>query len=342
MAEGVNGKIDLKISKIAAVGCDDDVVETNPSPSSSPWRNGGGRNRDGGGFGGGRSHTEFVGNVIPEVLSNGDVRIEAWPNPRHAWYSVNDPVMGGQSTSTVTAENDVGVFEGEVVDVPFLQAPGFIKMETRGGEFPDVSHCRALKLGIKKSSDAEFVDYDGLHVTFGVHHAEGAMPYIRGYKAPLTLKKSSGFQEVVMPFTDFSDSWDSRTGDVEVKCKDNSIHCPDDATLRYMTTLSIMGEGKDGKVRVEVKSIDATDCDASYYASQQEGGGSSSSGSGSSVGRWIGLSFGFVCVAFVAFVAGRSSTGLAVPSLPTQPGLEMGDEPVQVPNSSAPNNPELC
>ena len=209
MAEGVNGQIDLKIKFIKAIGCADDVEEDDPNPDEHMQ---GGRGNQWGGRGGGRggsgsrTDVEFVGNVRPEILKNGDVRIEKWPNPRHAWFALNDPVMGGQSTSTVAIEDDVCIFEGEVVDVPSLNAPGFIKMETRGGEFAaDVSHCNALKIEMKAP-----LDYDGLHVTFGVHHAEETMPYVRGYKAPLstTNRRTSEFQEIILPFTDFSDNWD--------------------------------------------------------------------------------------------------------------------------------------
>lgn len=35
--------------------------------------------------------------------------------------------MGGKSTGTFNVENGLGIFDGEVVDVPFLKAPGFIK-----------------------------------------------------------------------------------------------------------------------------------------------------------------------------------------------------------------------
>lgn len=283
MAEGVNGSIDLKLKYITAYGCDDDVVEIDPNPNQN-LRPGG---RQGGPLGG-RDHAdvEYVGNVIPEVFKNGDVRIEQWPDARHAWYALNDPVMGGKSTSTVSIENDMGIFEGKVVDVPYLNAPGFIKMETRGGEFPDVSHCRALKLEIRSA-----MDYGGLHISFGVHHAEGAPRFVRGYKAPLHILQSDTFHSVVVPFTDFSDHWDAATGDIQVHCLENSIHCPDEATLRYFTTLSIMAEGMDGKVHVEIKSIDATDCEYT------DTGGRS--------WAWFGILIGILASGFLGVYAGR-------------------------------------
>ena len=36
-------------------------------------------------------------------------------------------VMGGKSTGSFAVEKQLGIFDGEVVDVPFLKAPGFIK-----------------------------------------------------------------------------------------------------------------------------------------------------------------------------------------------------------------------
>lgn len=295
MAEGALGKVDLKIRLITAVGCDDDVVEEDPNPDDNIQGGrgqggpigSGGRNR---GRGNGRTDVEFVGNITPEILDNGDIRIESWPEPRHAWFALNDPVMGGQSTSTVDVKDDVAVFKGEVVDVPFLQAPGFIKMETRGGEFPDVSQCKALKIKMRTPTK-----YSGLHVTFGVHHAEETMPFVRGYKAPIKIGKSSSFGTVKVPFEDFSDNWDPKTGDILVKCKENSKHCPDEATLRYMTTFSIMGEGEDGEVHVEVKSIDATDCEYDDFNNSVH------------AGTWVGIAFGFIFVGIGGFYLGRRS-----------------------------------
>uniref|UniRef100_A0A7S3QB97 NADH:ubiquinone oxidoreductase intermediate-associated protein 30 domain-containing protein n=1 Tax=Chaetoceros debilis TaxID=122233 RepID=A0A7S3QB97_9STRA len=334
MAEGALGKVDLKIRLITAVGCDDGVVEVDPNPDDNiqGGRGQGGPIGSGGGSGGGgrganrgngfsSTDVEFVGNITPEILDNGDIRIESWPDPRHAWFALNDPVMGGQSTSTVDVKDDVAVFTGEVVDVPFLQAPGFIKMETRGGEFPDVSHCKALKIKMRTPTD-----YSGLHVTFGVHHAEETMPFVRGYKAPIKIGKSKKFGTVKVPFEDFSDNWDPKTGEIVVECKENSKHCPDEATLRYMTTFSIMGEGEDGEVHVEVMSIDATDCEYEDLDTSIN------------AGTWVGIAFGFIFVGIGGFYLGRRSAGyLSVsgkdasnfgvsPVKPTQPLTSIRDQ----------------
>merc|ERR1719491_2245093 len=79
--------------------------------------------------------------------------------------------MGGKSsgTFTVDAGNAVGVFDGEVVDVPFLKAPGFIKAGTQdpqqGQIFPDISSCQAIAVTAKASSD-----YTGYRFSIGNAH----------------------------------------------------------------------------------------------------------------------------------------------------------------------------
>jgi len=293
MAEGVLGVVDLEIKLIEAVDCADDVATVDPNPG---LHHQGGRGQGGRPPSGESQNATHIGHVTPHILSNGDIRIESFSNPQHAWFALNDPVMGGSSTSTVTLQNGAGVFEGEVEDVSFLHAPGFIKMETRGGAFPDVSHCNSLKLNLKAP-----LDYDGLRVTFGVHHAADSGPYVRGYKAPLILdvKRRDSFQDVVIPFTDFSDNWDALTGDVLVSCAEDIKYCPDDATLRDFTTFSIMGEGVDGKVRVEVISIDATDCSKLSSADNTGSGNSANSG------HWAGIVFGFVIFAGSGFIIGK-------------------------------------
>merc|ERR1712100_498176 len=52
--------------------------------------------------------------------------------------ALNDPVMGGKSSGTWAVSDGVGVLDGEVVDVPSLSAPGFIKAAA-DGSFADAS-----------------------------------------------------------------------------------------------------------------------------------------------------------------------------------------------------------
>jgi len=299
MAEGVNGKILLEIKSIHAYGCDDDVSEKAPDSDN------GGNNSDGSSFSKGnwKAYKDRDENAVggsggymqPTILENGDIRIESFDNPQHRWYPNNDPVMGGSSTSTVSVQNDAGVFDGEVVDVDFLNAPGFIKMETRGGNFPDVSMCEALKIHLKSAND-----YSGIRVTFGTHHAPNTEPYVRGYKAHIDNPPVNKFDNVILPFSLFSDDWDPNTGDVQTLCADNPDNCVDDKTLQDFTTFSFMGEGVNGKVHLEVKYIDATDCTHPHVKSSNSDDKTGVIDSA----VWAVILVGFVVIGGVAFVIG--------------------------------------
>merc|ERR1712004_530414 len=72
---------------------------------------------------------------------------------------LNDPVMGGKSTGTWSLGNGFGILDGEVVDVPSLSAPGFIKA-AGDGTFPDISSFidGSLVLSVR-SSTPEFAGF---------------------------------------------------------------------------------------------------------------------------------------------------------------------------------------
>ena len=109
---------------------------------------------------------------------------------------VNDPVMGGQSTGTWTLNQDDGfaIFDGEVLDVPKLKAPGFIKAYA-DGHFNDVSADidGDLVLMVRTTTP----DYAGFRITIvsgAVSSAYscsngGGLPFSGGcYKAKFSLK----------------------------------------------------------------------------------------------------------------------------------------------------------
>merc|ERR1712054_53401 len=69
----------------------------------------------------------------------------------YKFVELNDPVMGGKSTGTWDQSNGYGVFDGEVVDVPSLSAPGFIKASA-DGKFADLSSVAGGSLLLKVRS----------------------------------------------------------------------------------------------------------------------------------------------------------------------------------------------
>lgn len=176
----------------------------------------------------------------------------------HAWKEMNDPVMGGKSTGTFSITGGVGVFDGEVVDVPFLKAPGFIKADTSDGtqlHFPDVSSCAGIEITAKASSS-----YAGYRFSFGNAHAPHGKVYAYGYKSHFTPVVGD-FGSVTLPFDSFTDYWDDATGNPIKTCQDDKVYCPDEKTLKSMGTVSVWAEGVKGKVHLEIKQIQAVGCE---------------------------------------------------------------------------------
>merc|ERR1711970_866499 len=79
------------------------------------------------------------------------------------FVELNDPVMGGKSTGTWSLGKGFGIMDGEVVNVPALKAPGFIKAAA-DGKFPDISDFidGSLVLSVRTTTP----DYAGYRVTF--------------------------------------------------------------------------------------------------------------------------------------------------------------------------------
>merc|ERR1712151_727108 len=76
-----------------------------------------------------------------------------------SFKELNDPVMGGKSTGTWALGDGFGILDGEVVDVPSLSAPGFIKA-SGDGSFPDISAFIDGSLVLKvRTSTPEYAGY---------------------------------------------------------------------------------------------------------------------------------------------------------------------------------------
>ena len=68
----------------------------------------------------------------------------------HSWVTNNDPVMGGQSYSTVAIQNGLLNFTGSCKIVPSLKAPGFITVvNSDSNPWVDVSSCEGIRFNHK-------------------------------------------------------------------------------------------------------------------------------------------------------------------------------------------------
>jgi len=176
---------------------------------------------------------------------------------------LNDPVMGGRSTGTWSLGKGFGIMDGEVVNVPALKAPGFIKAAA-DGKFPDISDFidGSLVLSVRTTTP----DYAGYRVTFvsGAGSPSfscaggGALPFSRGcFKQKFSVPAGSDFVEVKLPFNTFSDKWSSATGEHTAECAKEKDVCPTAAKLAKIQRIEFWGEGAAGKLHLEVKSVSA-------------------------------------------------------------------------------------
>merc|ERR1719428_2067934 len=174
---------------------------------------------------------------------------------------LNDPVMGGRSTGTWSLGDGFGILDGEVVDVPSLSAPGFIKAAA-DGKFPDISSFidGSLVLQVRTSTP----EYEGYRVSFvsGAGSPEfscaagGSLPFSRGcFKNKFSVPAGSDFTEIKLPFNSFSDKWSSATGEQTTTCADSSDVCPTAKKLKSIQRVEFWGEGALGKLHLEVKGV---------------------------------------------------------------------------------------
>jgi len=173
----------------------------------------------------------------------------------HTWKANNDPVMGGQSYSSVSVEDGKLNFTGACKIVPSLKAPGFITaVNSDKNDWVDVSPCEGLQIMHKSATD-----YEGFRISFGHAHPIGGHFFAYGYKAHF-LPSVGRFGAVQVPFKNFTDFWDDGTGKPIHTCAEHASYCPDAKTLSNMKTMSIWAEGVEGDIQLEVESIKGYGC----------------------------------------------------------------------------------
>lgn len=181
----------------------------------------------------------------------------------------NDPVMGGESYGTFEVKEGEtwGTFQGEVVLIPALQAPGFIK--TAGdGVYVDASD--ALDGTVVLSVRSTTPEYEGFRVTLVSATSPsyscsggGSIPFSRGcFKAKFNIKEGSEFSEVRIPMSEFSDMWSPATGEHTEDCADDDKNCIRERTLKHINRVEVWAEGAAGKVHVDIQSISVETADS--------------------------------------------------------------------------------
>jgi len=198
------------------------------------------------------------------AASTAELTLVSWDGSSpHTFVELNDPVMGGKSTGTwsVDTAGKYGTFDGEVVDVPSLSAPGFIKASS-DGSFPDLSPAFGGSIVLMVRSTTP--DYKGFRMAFAsgtvapsyACSGGGSIPFSRGcFKASFTVPASDAFTAVTIPFTSFSDMWSPATGEHTKECSDDKEVCPTTKILQGIKRIELWAEGAKGKVHLEVEKI---------------------------------------------------------------------------------------
>jgi len=202
------------------------------------------------------------------IASAADVNLvtfDGTPATTFTFQELNDPVMGGKSTGTWSKSKDgYGVFDGDVVDVPSLKAPGFIKA-VADGHFADVSSTIDGNLVLMVRSSTP--EYKGFRVSFASGTVSpayscsggGSIPFSRGcFKTRFSVPAGDKFVPIVIPWSSFSDLWSPATGNQNKTCAEDKSVCPTAAKLKAIKRIEVWGEGVLGKVNLEIQSISAS------------------------------------------------------------------------------------
>ena len=170
---------------------------------------------------------------------------------------------GGRSSGTWRVTGGHGEFNGTVVNVPSLSAPGFIKAAA-DGTYPDVSDAidGALVLTVRTSTPK----YAGFRVSFasGTMSPDyacaggGTIPLSRGcFKAAFAVPSGGEFVDVAVPFASFSDMWSPSTGNQTKTCASDPSVCPSRRALAHIQRFEVWAEGFDGDVHLDIQEISA-------------------------------------------------------------------------------------
>lgn len=188
------------------------------------------------------------------LASGAAIDLQTWDDSSN-WKTQNDPVMGGVSTGSASVENGHGILDGEVKNVPSLKAPGFI---TGLSELSlDASSAAGGDLVMLVRSSTP--DYTGFKMSFAASSFLGfgcKGPSSKGcYKTPFMVPAGDDFTEIRIPLSEFSDSWNSATGELTKLCKDDASVCPTADKLKKVQRLAVWAEGAAGEFHIEFDKV---------------------------------------------------------------------------------------
>jgi len=168
--------------------------------------------------------------------------------------TVDDPVMGGQSSSTFSVVDSQGVWSGAVNIVPFLQKPGFCTLRTSTLEFPNLDGSTGLVITATNSKTSKLNVFEAQIMTSGGRHGLKHGTYIANFSIPADGEERSVF----VPWKSFHLSW-----------RGQSIPGPNiKSQLDKVIRVGLGTHGIAGSFRVDISSISSAASESLYHLSR--------------------------------------------------------------------------
>jgi len=174
------------------------------------------------------------------------------------WATVDDPVMGGRSKSTVSVADGQAKWAGEVKVVPFLHAPGFCTLRANA-DVPDITGSKGLKLRVKSPSSSGISKFS---VQLETKEGKTASGRQISYSADFDISADGEFADYEVQWSDFKGTW-----------RGQSVHGPplkDQLSEINQLGLSTYASHKAATFELDLHSIDSIDAEVSDTADEQE------------------------------------------------------------------------
>ena len=184
--------------------------------------------------------------------------------------AVNDPVMGGESQSTLTLVDGKKAphthWVGEVVDVPFLSAPGFCSMRTKDRKntrLNDITGASEIRLIVKSTTP----EYQGFKLSFASKYTVSKHHIPATFQTNFTIPTKNAntivdydddaeWQWISIPISTFSNDWSPYTGNQITPCSEETPEvCPKPRDLASLNEIAISAEGVLGEFNLDVWGI---------------------------------------------------------------------------------------
>lgn len=169
----------------------------------------------------------------------------------HKWHSENDPVMGGQSSSSIAVAGGYADYKGSTRIVPSLNAPGFTIALTEGApffsKFPDASSMDGLTVSVRNLGN-----FTGYKIAFCDSRINFYRCQFQSFKADLPVPANADFQDVFVPWASFSDKWDAATG------KHTAESPPTKTNLQAISQLQFWTEAVEGDFHLQFQYVRAS------------------------------------------------------------------------------------